>query len=191
MVVLFFAGTAVTVARVAGSPITPKNAVPVPRIDNKTFPSQAVVNIGLPARLVIPKLNVNARVELMGVTSSGAMDVPSDITEAGWYKYGAHPGDDGSAVISGHLDGIHGEPGVFLNLRNLRVADNFSVLDDSGKTTQFIVRYIRTYDQNEQPNEVFHSQQGSHLNLITCTGAWNRFEKRFSKRLVVFADKAN
>ena len=117
------------------------------------------------------------------------MDVPTEVVNAGWYKYGAHPGDEGSAVIGGHLNGVRGEPGVFLDLTKLQVGDNFSVLDDTGKNTLFVVRQIRTYGQNEQPDEVFHSQGGAHLNLITCTGSWNRSEKRFSKRLVVFADK--
>ena len=148
-----------------------------------------VPNVGLPVRITIPKLRVDAKIEYMGVTSTGTMDVPSEVIDAGWYKYGAHPGDEGSAVIGGHLNGVRGEPGVFLDLNKLQVDDNFSVLDDTNKTTQFVVRQIRTYGQNEQPNEVFHSQEGAHLNLITCTGAWNRSEKRFSKRLVIFADK--
>ena len=146
-------------------------------------------NVGLPLRITIPKLQVDAKIEYMGVTPTGAMDVPSEVVDAGWYKYGAHPGDEGTAVIGGHLNGALGEPGVFLNLNKLQVGDNFSVLDDTGKTTLFVVRQIRTYGQKEQPNEVFHSQQGAHLNLITCTGSWNRSEKRFAKRLVVFAEK--
>ena len=168
------------------STIIPKSPSP------SSTPSDTPINapnVGLPLRIMIPKLRVDAKIEYMGLTSTGTMDVPSEVIDAGWYKYGAHPGDEGSAVIGGHLNGVRGEPGVFLDLDKLQVGDNFSLLDDTGKTTLFVVRQIRTYGQDEQPNEVFHSQAGAHLNLITCTGTWNRSEKRFSKRLVVFADK--
>ncbi len=119
------------------------------------------------------------------------MDVPSDVTKAGWYKFGAHPGDVGSAVIAGHLNGSHGEPGVFINLSSIRVGDSFSVANDAGVNTTFIVQKIKSYAQNEQPDEVFHSSDGVHVNLITCTGSWNRDQRQYSKRLVVFADKSS
>jgi sortase (surface protein transpeptidase) len=152
---------------------------------------EAAQNEGLPVRLIVPKLQINAAVEFVGVTSMGAMDVPADITEAGWYKYGAHPGENGSAVIAGHLDGKSGEPGVFIKLDKLQLGDGFSVLDDTGKTTSFVVRRIQAYSQDALPEEVFHSNRGAHLNLITCTGAWDRASKSFSNRLVVFADKVD
>ena len=161
-----------------------------PGIITKSTPPVAVVNLGLPIRLVIPKLKIDAKVGLIGLTSDGTMGVPNDVTEAGWYMYGAHPGDKGSAVIGGHLNGVHGEPGIFLGLKDLRIGDTFSVIDDRGENIEFVVRQIRTYKKNEQPNEVFRSEEGSHVNLITCSGTWNKTDKRFSKRLVVFADKA-
>ncbi|PIZ82226.1 MAG: class F sortase, partial [Parcubacteria group bacterium CG_4_10_14_0_2_um_filter_41_6] len=38
--------------------------------------------------------------------------------------------------------------------------------------------------------EVFNSSDGkAHLNLITCTGVWNKEDNAFSERLVVFTDK--
>ncbi len=152
-------------------------------------PNQA--NVGLPVRLTIPSLAVDAKIELMGVTSTGEMDVPTNVLDAGWYKFGPHPGDVGSAVIGGHLDGIHAEPGVFINLDRLRIGDKFSILDDTGKTSNFIVSKTKTYAQNSQPDEVFHSNVGAHVNLITCTGAWDKANHRFASRLVVFGDKVD
>ena len=167
--------------------------IPVSIVGTETpqHANQIPVNVGLPVRLIIPRLRVDAKIEYMGLTSTGAMDVPQDVNEAGWYKLGPHPGDTGSAVIAGHLDGIHGEPGIFLALAKLEVGDSISVVDDTGKTTTFVVHRTPSYGQHEQPAEVFHSAEGIHLNLITCTGLWNQSEKRFSKRLVVFSDKVN
>jgi sortase A len=145
-------------------------------------------NTGLPVRLVIPRLKLNAPIVYVGVTAQGAMDVPENVDNAGWYKYGAHPGDIGSAVIAGHLNGAHGEPGVFMDLGSLRVGDSFTVFNDVGENTTFLISKIKLYNQNEQPDVVFHSTSGTHVNLITCTGSWNRNQKRYSKRLVVFGD---
>jgi sortase (surface protein transpeptidase) len=125
-----------------------------------------------------------------GVAKDGSMSVPTNVIDTGWYKYGALPGNTGTAVIAGHLDGLRGEPGVFSNLNKLVAGDTITVLESNGLTVSFVVRTSRSYSQNEQPNEVFYSTSGAHLNLITCTGNWDSSEHRFAERLVVFADKA-
>lgn len=149
----------------------------------------AVINRGLPVRLDIPKLTISTKIEYMGLTKSGEIAVPSNIHDVGWYKYGALPGNKGSAVIAGHLDGLKGEPGVFTDLNKLQKGDTFSVTDAKDQTAHFVVRELRTYDQHEQPDEVFKSTDGAHLNLITCSGAWDKEQRHFTKRLVVFADQ--
>ena len=126
--------------------------------------------LNLPARLMIPKIKIEAKILYMGLTKGGAMDTPTNINDVGWYKYGALPGSKGTAVISGHIDGLRGEPGVFSALDQLRADDRLSVVDSSGRITNFVVREAKIYGQNEQPAEVFNSSEGAHLNLITCTG---------------------
>ncbi len=145
---------------------------------------------GLLPRLQIPKLKVDAHILYMGLTKAGDMDVPLNIKDVGWYKYGPHPGDNGSAVIAGHLDGLKGEAGVFVDLKKLQIGDSVLIVDNKGQTTAFVVRETRTYNQTENPGEIFNSSDGAHLNLITCTGAWDKTHHSFSKRLVVFADKS-
>jgi LPXTG-site transpeptidase (sortase) family protein len=143
----------------------------------------------LPARLTIPKLKIDAAILNVGLTQTGDMDVPNDLAQAGWYKYGPLPGNQGSAVIAGHLDGLRGAPGIFLNLNKLTAGDSISVTDSQGRVTSFAVQTTRTYDQDGSIGEVFQSEQGAHLNLITCTGAWDKAQRHYLKRLVVFADK--
>jgi LPXTG-site transpeptidase (sortase) family protein len=147
------------------------------------------LNMGLPARLRIPTLGVDASVQYMGLTKEGNMDVPASITDVGWYKLGANPGSPGTAVIAGHLDGIRGEPGVFSALDKLKVGDTFSVLDAAGASVSFAVRRTKVYSQDAHPEEVFTSASGTHLNLITCTGSWDAGISKYAQRLVVFADR--
>lgn len=144
---------------------------------------------GLPVQLQIPSLKVDAKVLFMGKTKSGAMDTPNNVTDVGWYKYGALPGNSGTAVMAGHLDGLKAEPGVFSQLKLLQPGDVVSVRDSAGATVSFKVRASKSYGQNEQPPEVFTSTVGAHLNLITCTGAWDKTAHQFAQRLVVFTDR--
>lgn len=149
----------------------------------------AAPNHTLPARLVIPRIQVDAHVLFMGLTKSSSMAVPSNVTDVGWYKYGPLPGNKGSAVIAGHIDGLQGQPGVFANLGKLRPGDSITITDTSGLPTTFIVRTSKKYRTRDQPSEVFHSNDGVHLNLITCSGGWDGNTHEFLERLVVFADK--
>jgi len=146
---------------------------------------------GLPVRLNIPKINVDAAIIPLGVTKDGAMDAPSGPKDVGWFKLGTRPGNVGSAVIDGHYGyWKNGEGSVFDDLNKLRKGDEVYVKDDKGATITFMVRKILTYDQNGDAATIFNSSDGkSHLNLITCEGEWNNVQKTYSNRLIIFTDK--
>ena len=46
----------------------------------------------------------------------------------------------------------------------------------------------KVYTATTTVPEVFTSASGTHVNLITCTGAWNATKKSYAERFVVFAD---
>jgi sortase A len=146
-------------------------------------------NEGFPMRLKIPKISVDATVEYVGLTDKGEMDVPSNTTDVALFKFGAYPGQHGSAVIAGHFDTENGEDGVFADLHKLQTGDKLYIDYANGMSLVFVVRESRTYDPG-YVKDVFHSNDTAHLNLITCDGVWNKTKKSYSKRLVVFADIA-
>jgi LPXTG-site transpeptidase (sortase) family protein len=139
-------------------------------------------------RLQIPTIDVDANISYMGLTPTGEMDVPPDLINVGWYKFGTKPGEVGSAVIAGHLEGIE-DLGVFTNLTKLQAGDEINVRNDRDELIIFTVREMRTYKQDERPSDIFNRTDGVHLNLITCSGRWDNIKKRYSHRYVVFADK--
>ncbi len=153
------------------------------------IPSAEDLNRGLPVRLLIPKIKVDAPVVYLGLTSGGDVAVPGSAGDVGWYKYGSLPGNNGSAVIDGHVVGSRGQRAVFADLNQLQKGDSLSVIDGQGRTATFVVRESRPYGQNDHPSEVFKSADGAHLNLITCAGDWDVAQHRYLERLVVFADK--
>lgn len=157
---------------------TPPEAPSVPKI------------FGVPLRIGIPSIAVDADVEKVSLAADGSMGVPKDPLNAAWYELGPHPGEIGNAVIVGHVNWIKGATGVFADLRKLKPGDVIDVQDDGGAIIAFVVRERRKYDAAADATGIFVSHDGkAHLNLITCDGSWVKSAKQYSERLVVFADK--
>lgn len=145
---------------------------------------------GTPVRLTIPKISVNATVVHVGMTSDGAMETPKGPSDVAWFDLGPLPGEEGSAVISGHYGWKGNIHAVFDDLHTLQKGDKLSVEDGQGITTMFVVREVLTYDEHQDATAIFASSDGkAHLNLITCGGVWNEDQKSYSERLVVFTDE--
>lgn len=168
----------------------------VPVIGSSSSPQQIVNSVldidqvGLPIRLKIPNINVDAPIEYVGLTPDGAMDMPKSYVDVGWFNLGRRPGENGSAVITGHFGTIDKRPQVFNNLHKLLKDDKIYIEDEKGRNIIFVVREIKRYGKDEDSSGIFSSSDGkAHLNIITCVGVWNKAEKTFSERLVVFTDK--
>ncbi len=142
---------------------------------------------GFPVRLVIPAILVDASIEYLGVTQVGVMDVPSNAVDVGWFMFGPRPGENGSAVIAGHVDEPTGKSGVFVHLDKLKKGDTIYIQDEKGMSLTFTVRESRIYDSG-YAEEVFSVNDGIHLNLVTCDGLWDGAKKSYTQRLVIFAD---
>lgn len=144
---------------------------------------------GLPVRLKIPKINVDAAIEGLGLTPQGDLDAPDGPDNAGWYDAGPRPGAVGSAVLDGHYGWVNNKPAVFDNLHTLQKGDVLYVEDEKKVTYTFVVSELRSYRPEDDASAVFRSSDsGTHLNLITCQGTWNKNQESYSTRLVVFAD---
>lgn len=149
------------------------------------------VSYGLPIRLKIPAIEVDADVEYVGLTADGAMDVPTNPDNVAWYQLGPRSGENGNAVMAGHY-GIwkDGQGSAFDQLHTLQTGDAIYVEDDGGIVTEFVVRDSRSYDPEADATDVFITNDGlPHLNLITCEGDWDSVTQNYSSRLVIFADK--
>lgn len=141
-----------------------------------------------PVRLEIPTLGIDARVQRTGLKANGAMGTPTNFTDVAWYEPGTVPGQQGSAVIDGHVDNGLGLDGVFKRLSSIRVGDTVSVTDRDGTILNFIVTSIDYYDYQAAPVRLIFGEQGAaRLRLITCEGDWVPGAKTYDRRLVVTA----
>lgn len=147
----------------------------------------------VPTHLTIPAINIDAGIEPVGIKSDGSMGTPTqNIWEnTGWYKYGARPGDKGSAVLDGHLDRTGGAPAVFWNLGNLHPGDKVIITNAKGQQLNFVVTQVVAYPPQQAPLEqIFGNTSGKYLNLITCAGDWIPSQHSYSVRLVVYTKAA-
>ena len=140
-----------------------------------------------PVRLKIPSLNIDANVQYVGITSHGTMSVPNNFTDVGWYKYGSVPGENGSAVMAGHVDNALALPGVFKHLQDIQTGADVFVEEKDGNELHFVVDDVETYDASNAPSGRIFQQVGPPgLNLITCEGSWVQSDHQYDHRLVVF-----
>jgi sortase (surface protein transpeptidase) len=153
--------------------------------------AQQQTSPGLPVRLKIPVINVDAVIGPVGLTPSGEVGAPKGPATTSWFDLGPRPGNIGSAVIVGHYGHWKiGVGSVFDNLNKLVRGDKIYVEDENGMTFAFVVRESAIYDSQAKVSSVFYSDDGkAHLNLVTCEGTWIPAQKTFTNRFVVFADK--
>jgi len=142
----------------------------------------------LPVTLRIPDINVNAKIEYVSLTQEGAMGTARQPLNVAWLSTGTRPGDVGSAVINGHYGWRKGKPEIFNNLNDIDIGDHVYIDDAKGNSISFIVREKRLYNSTDNASEVFYSENGAHLNLITCEGEWNTTTENYPNRLVIFTD---
>lgn len=141
-----------------------------------------------PVGLRIDSLEIDAPVAPYGVDASGQMDVPDNVTEVAWYRFGPKPGETGSAVFAAHVDLAGSGPGVFFDLDKLDEGDRITVLYEDGTEAGFRVVARGVYEKDQLPLDVVFSREGpSVLTLITCGGDFNRSISRYDSNVVVYA----
>ncbi|MDH5371739.1 MAG: class F sortase [Acidimicrobiia bacterium] len=142
----------------------------------------------VPVTLRIPAIGVEAPVKPAGVEADGEMEVPGNVTEVGWYKYGSAPGESGSAVLAAHVDLAGSGPGVFFDLRLVEPGDIILVDLDDDTTLTYRAEARTVYDKDDLPTEAIFSRQGPPiLTLVTCGGGFNRSLRSYDSNVVVYA----
>lgn len=140
-----------------------------------------------PVRIGIPDLGLTRRLIGLRKELSGELGVPSDPQQVGWYSQGPAPGDDGPAVLVGHVDSSRG-PGVFAQLHTLRKGAQIRVRRADGSLVVFAVTDVQRHAKRDFPTELVYGGDGrSSLRLITCGGAFDRRAGRYLSNVIVFA----
>ena len=133
-----------------------------------------------------------APVDPVGIEEDKSMEIPVDVSRIGWYEYGPAPGaEQGSAVLTAHIDSREQGRGVFYDLDELDAGDTVDISMSDGTTRQFVVDEIRQIPKVELPTGDIFRRDGDHrLALITCGGEFDAESRHYRDNIVVFATPA-
>jgi hypothetical protein len=161
---------------------------PAPIGGTTTLPPPSVPAFAVrstPVELHIPAIALSVSLSTLGLNPNGTVEVPTDIQQPGWYGLGPSPGQDGSAVILGHVDSYTG-PAVFFNLRSLSTGDLVDVSLADGATAEFKVTSVATYLKSAFPDqEVYGSHGYGALQLVSCSGVFDTHTGHYLSNIVV------
>ncbi len=141
---------------------------------------------GTPTRLRITSLGLDQPLEVLGLGPTGELIPPTSYDKPGWFGKGIVPGEQGAAVIAGHVDSTAG-PGIFYELHTLGVDDVVDVLR-GGQWVSFRVTGTQRYPKDEFPSDrVYGPTPLPELRLITCGGTFDWRAKSYRDNIVVYA----
>jgi sortase (surface protein transpeptidase) len=161
--------------------------LPTPTGPIEAGPPQGTAQVAEPVSLVIPAIGVSTSLVHLGLTSTGALQVPPTTAVAGWYTGSPRPGAIGSAVIAGHIDSYLG-PGVFYRLSQLQSGDRVYVRRADGTLAVFKVTEVQMYPKDAFPTAaVYGATPTPQLRLITCGGTFDYSTGSYLSNTVVYA----
>jgi hypothetical protein len=135
----------------------------------------------------LPTLGVDSTLVDLDIGADGVLVPPVDPAVAGWYRRGAAPGEQGPAVIAGHVDS-HSGPAVFYRLDELAPGDPVEVDRSDGKALAYRVVSVESYPKTAFPTTlVYGPSPGAVLRLITCGGVFDPDSRHYRDNVVVTA----
>jgi hypothetical protein len=146
----------------------------------------APVDAAPPERLRVPWLGIDTAVSRLGLDSRGALEVPRDADQIGWFEEGTAPGLRGAAVFTGHVDSTEG-PGVLYNLAVLPEGAEIYVDRADGSELAFEVHHVAAYPKEQFPTASVYSSRGPTLRLVTCGGDWDDEARSYRDNVVAYA----
>lgn len=143
--------------------------------------------------VTVPALQLaNAPLVPLGLNGDGSIQVPplSAPRELGVYDKGPLPGQNGPAVILGHVN-AGGVDGAFAKLDGLKVGDEVDTAAPGGAVTKYTVYRTATVPKSSFPTaEVYSDTPGPELRLVTCGGQLDQAAHNYLDQVIVWARKA-
>jgi len=179
------AGTTPTITPTAVPSAGVTASTPMPTVAAPVAPSAPTT----PVRLRVPAIGVDTTLVRLGLTSTGALAVPTKAMTAGWYTGSPVPGQVGPAVIAGHVH-WSGIPAVFARLTELAPGDRILVTLADRSIATFTVDRVATYAKSKFPTAlVYGPLEIAGLRLITC-GGYDRVSRTYEANVIAFATLA-
>jgi sortase (surface protein transpeptidase) len=128
-----------------------------------------------PVSLDIPKIKAKSTLISLGLAPDGTVVLPPVSTpmQASWFNGSPTPGEIGTSVIFGYVDGNR-QAGIFSRLRELTEGDLIFVHRADGSTATFEVSNVEEVPKDAFPADpadaVYGRTSDAELRLISCGG---------------------
>lgn len=149
------------------------------------------------ARLVIPKIGVEAEFTHKVVPADGQMPNPNGAWDVAWYDFSGFPGmggipltsgNGGNVVLAGHVDYINVGPAVFWDLHTLQPGDEIQIQMADGSVVKYAVEFNKVIDPNSDDwSSIVQATADESVTLITCSGEFSA--GHYSNRQIVWGRK--
>jgi LPXTG-site transpeptidase (sortase) family protein len=153
----------------------------------RSRPVAALAAIGVPDRLVVPSVGIDAPVVPIETSTDGVLTPPADVDTAGWWQRSAEPGARaGQVLVTGHT--VHDGDGSMDAMGGVKAGDRVR-LRSGHQTAVYRAGAVAVYSRGEvaeQARELFGQDRGhGRLVLVTCAD-WNGED--YESNIIVFAD---
>ncbi|MEV8254974.1 class F sortase [Rhodoglobus sp. NPDC076762] len=165
----------------------PTAVIDVPRQSSEIAP---VEQVAAPVRIQIPSVGVDISIAPVGIQPDGFMEIPENITVAGWYQYGSSPSSDtGSTVITAHVDDFIQGLGPFSRLASMPAQAEIIVTTDDGVDHRYQLESVQNVQKAQVPlDQVFDRDGAPRIVLLTCGGQFDENVRQYSDNVVAIAN---
>ena len=183
----------------ANSEVAPEDSTPTAPGDNSDTKDESPVSAGalasysvpanMPKYLIVDDLGIKARVRQQGRDKTGAVGVPNNVFDVGWFTESAKPGTAGAAFFDGHVAGYTSH-GSLYDLKNAEAGTEIRVImgDDTEIKYRIVSKDFFPEGDVDMVKALSPIQQDKFgLNIMTCAGNFDARSDSYAERLVVYA----
>ena len=162
--------------RVPASPVAPARRAP------SATAAEAPLRAILPSGRSVP-------IRAVGTTTAGVLDVPDDISVAGWWRGGSRLGDPfGSILVAAHVDSTTQGLGPFAELLSSTAGARIHVRSRSlGRTYEVRSRRLLPQGALVDDSWIFDVSGEARLTLVTCAPPYDPARRGYQNLAVVTA----
>ena len=146
-----------------------------------------------PDRLLVPRLGIDAPVNVRDVGFGGELGVPAGAYDVVRYNFGdlsglgGYPGQGGVTMIGGHVDYYVVGLAVFAPLRQAQAGDRIEYVLADGSRVAYIVDWISDLPWDTNLTGYLTHRTSDELILVTCNGTFDQAARRYDMRRLVHA----
>lgn len=147
--------------------------------------------VAKPVQLTIASIELTSVLNPTGLDHTGAIQAPAPgphYNQASWFTGSPKPGQNGPAVIVGHIDGPDQRTSVFFKLSSLRPGNQITITRADHSRITFEVYRLQRYAKNDFPTlAVYGNTDQPELRLITCAGQFDQTTGNYRDNTVAYA----